>query len=466
MSADPRRRAVLAALLAVRRGRSLDAALAQLRRRLGGDHEAMAVAEELLRGVLQWQARYDLLIARFSRRRPTDDPTVRGVLHLALHQLLTSRGVPAYAAVHQAGELLRAEGRRRAVGYANAVLQGVQRTVAAAGTERPLDAVVPLFDLPADPDDPRLEDPAVIPRLAAWWSHPVWLVERWCARLGVAETARLLAHANTPAPVTLHVLPGHDPAAAASALEAAGGACEVVAGFPRALRLRERHDRESLRRLLACTDGLLVQDAAAQAVVDWLTAQGDDLAGLAGPVVDLCAAPGGKALHLRALLPAGRTVVGMDLQPRRLGRLRENRDRLAPVGLPLLVGDGTRPPLRPGTAAAVLLDGPCSGTGVARHHPEGRWRLRPPTLARNADRLLALATGAVDLLVPGGRLYYATCSLEPEENEDVIARLLTARSDLEPLPDASGAAQRRWAGWRRGTDSFFAARLRRRPQDA
>ena len=464
MSADPRRRAVLAALLAVRRGRSLDAALAQLRRRLGNDHEAMAAAEELLRGVLQWQGRYDHLVARFSRRRPTDDPTVRGVLHLALHQLLTSRGVPAYAAVHQAGELLRAEGRRRAVGYANAVLQGIQRTVAAASTGTPLEAIAPLFDLPTDPDDPRHDDPAVIARLAAWWSHPGWLVERWCARLGVTETARLLAHANTPAPVTIHVLPGQDPAVAAAALDDAGGACEPVPGFPRALRLVARHDRESLRRLLGSTGGLLVQDAAAQAVVDWLTDAGDDLVAVPGPVVDLCAAPGGKALHLRALLPADRLLVAMDRQPRRLGRLRENRDRLAPAGLPLLVGDGTRPPLRPGSVGAVILDGPCSGTGVARHHPEGRWRLRPATLEHNAERLLALARAAADLLVPGGRLYYATCSLEPEENEDVIARLLAERDDLEPAPDPGGAAQRRWWGWRRGTDSFFAARLRRRPQ--
>jgi 16S rRNA (cytosine967-C5)-methyltransferase len=468
---------VLAALLAVRRGRGLDRELARLRRHLAADQEAVAVAEELVRGVLQWQGRYDHLIARFSRRRATGDPVVRTVLQLALHQLLTSRGVPAYAAIHQAGELLRAERRPRAVGYANAVLQGVQRHVAATVPEDPLAAVAPFFDLPpaltgsgpvpggpaaaAAPAGSGGLEPAAA-ALAAWWSHPRWLVERWCARFGVAETAALLAHANTPAPVTLHVLPGTDPGAAASALADAGAACTPLPGFPRALRLEGRHGRRQLRQLLQVAPGLLVQDAAAQAVVDWLTRGGDDLVGLAAPVVDLCAAPGGKALHLRALAPPAVPVLAVDRHRRRLVRLRENRDRLATAALPLLVADATAAPLRPASCAAVLVDGPCSGTGVARHHPEGRWRLRPGTLTRNADRLLALAGAAADLLVPGGCLYYATCSLEPEENEDVIARLLQGRDDLAPAADAAGAHERHWNGWQAGTDSFYAARVVRR----
>jgi len=455
VSADPRRRAALAALLAVQRGRGLDQQLARLRRALDQDRAAAAAGEELVRGALQWQARYDHLVARFSTRKPTTDPVVRGVLHLALHQLLTSRGVPAYAAVHQAGELLRAEQRSRAVGYANAVLQGVQRHVAAAGATSPLAALEPLF---ADLE----RSGGVAARLSAWWSHPAWLVERWVARFGTDATARLLAHANTPPPVTLHVLPGRHREAAARELAAAGAAARPLAGFPRALQLQERCDRARLRELLAAVPGLLVQDAAAQDVVDWLVAGGRDLDAVAGSVLDLCAAPGGKAVHLRALLPAARAVVAMDRDRRRLVRLRENRDRLAPAGLPLVIGDGAAPPLRPASCAAVLVDGPCSGTGVGRHHPEGRWRLRPGTLRRNADRLLALAAAAAELLVPGGRLYYATCSLEPEENEEVVARLLAACPGLAPAPDPDGEHRRHWWPWERQTDGFFAARLQRR----
>lgn len=455
MTADPRRRLALAALLAVSRGRSLEGALQSLRRELPG--EASATAAELVKGVLQWQGRYDFLVRHFSRREPNRDPVVRAVLHLALHQLLTSRGVPAYAAVHQAGEVLRAEGRPRAVGYANAVLQALQRHVEQAAATSPLAAVHELF-LGAGRDE--------VDYLATWWSHPRWLVDRWYERWGFAETAALLEYANTPPPVTLHVLPGHDPETVRTLLAAAGAVTEPVPGYPRALRLGGRHDRAELRALLAATPGVLIQDAGAQAVVDWLTRDGRDLAGRGGPVLDSCAAPGGKTVHLRALLAGPRLLVAMDREPRRLHRVRENRDRLGLAGIALLAGDGARPPLGPASCAAVLVDGPCSGTGVARHHPEGRWRLEAATLVRNARRLGELARGAADLLVPGGRLYYATCSLEPEENEDVLAALLAAREDLEPDPDPDGRSTRTWLPWHAGTDGFFAARLRRRPREA
>jgi 16S rRNA (cytosine967-C5)-methyltransferase len=458
VSVDSRRRQALDALLAVHAGRPLAGALSRLRHQLD-DPRAAAAAEELVRGALQWQARYDHLVRHFSRRPGAIDPVVRGVLHLALHQLLTSRGVPAYAAVHQAGELVRSRQRARAVGYVNAVLQSVQRLIDGQpdGAVDPLAAVHPLF---ADLAPPRAG------YLAAWWSHPGWLVERWCARFGDEATERLLRHANVPAPITLHVLPGHDRERAGELLAAAGAPSEPLAGFPRALQLTGRHDRAALRRLLAEIPGLIVQDAGAQAVVDWLTREGRDLAAAGAPVVDLCAAPGGKAVHLRSLVTTGVPVIAMDHRRRRLERVREHRDRLQLAGLTLLTGDGTRPPLVDGCAAAVLLDGPCSGTGVGRHHPEGRWRLRPGTLERNGVRLRALAVAAVDLLAPGGRLYYATCSLEPEENEAVIADLLTRRPDLEPDSDPDGRYERSWWPWETGSDGFYAARLRRRSEAA
>lgn len=456
MKADPRRRLALAALLAVQRGCSLAAELQRLRRRLAGD-QAAATAEELIRGTLQWQGRYDHLIRRFSRRRPPADPVVRGVLLLALHELLTSRRVPAYAAVHQAGELLHAARRPSAVGYVNALLQEVTRHLTAAVADDPSQALHGLFG-PVDGDTASY--------LAAWWSHPRWLVARWCARYGEEATTALLAQANTPPPVTLHVLPGRDVAAASTALAALGCRTVPVTGFPRALRLAERPDRARLAGWLQAVGGLQVQDAGAQAAVDWLTREGADLAAVAAPVADLCAAPGGKAVHLRALLPPANLLVAMDLRPRRLVRLRENRQRLGQQSLALIAGDGTRPPLRPASCAVVLVDGPCSGTGVGRHHPEGRWRLQPADLRRNGDRLLQLARAAADLLLDGGRLYYVTCSLEPEENEDVIAALLAERSDLVPALRADGQYEQTWTPWRDGTDGFFAARLVRRRRAA
>jgi 16S rRNA (cytosine967-C5)-methyltransferase len=453
VSADPGRLLVLRALLAVQRGGSLAAAVRRLRREPAPSAAALCAREELLKGALQWQGRYDCVIGAFSRREPHRDPVVRGVLLLSLHQLLTSRAVPAYAAMHQAGELLRAAGRPRAVGYVNALLQALRRHFEQRGGGEPLAVVRDLC---------RGQAKTPVDDLAAWWSHPRWLVARWCERYGDTAAAALLAHANTPPPITLHVLPGHDAATVQAELAAAGVRSERRDGYPRALLLRDRYDRNRLRDLLATQPGVLVQDAGAQAVIDWLTNGGGDLPDQRGPLIDLCAAPGGKTAHLRALLPPAASLVALDLQPRRLGRVRENLRRLQLGPVLVVAGDGLQAPLRPAASAAVLVDGPCSGTGVGRHHPEGRWRLRPQTLIRNGRRLLHLASAAADLLRDGGRLYYATCSLEPEENEAVLADLLAARADLVPDPDPHGGWQRAWLPWQTGTDGFFAARLRRR----
>jgi len=440
-------------LLNVHRGESLDRELAQARKSAANAQEAGQI-EELVKGALQWQNRYDFLIRHFSTKHPTEDPRVRGVMHLALHQLLASSGVPSYAAVHQAGELCRAVGRPRAVGYVNAVLQSVVRHVDSAEAASPLDAVHELFL------DPTGE---VVDYLTDWWSYPNWMVQRWLERYGEAETEQLLRHANQPPPVTLHVLPGHDRDQAQQTLADHDIIAAPVPDFERALRLETRLDRAALREVLVNMPQLLVQDAGAQQVVDWLTREGADLAKAEFPVADICAAPGGKAAHLRVLLTPDQPLLTMDLRPRRLRRTRKNRDRMELSGMPLLAGDGLNPPIRRASLAAVMLDGPCSGTGVGRHHPEGRWRLEYGTIADNGERLLGLARSAAELLVPGGRLYYATCSLEPEENEQVMTALLEGESLLEPDPDADGSWHRAWLPWRLATDGFFAARLRRRP---
>ncbi|HEX5868944.1 MAG TPA: RsmB/NOP family class I SAM-dependent RNA methyltransferase, partial [Longimicrobium sp.] len=202
----------------------------------------------------------------------------------------------------------------------------------------------------------------------------------------------------------------------------------------------------------------VVQDPAAALVVRYAEVpEGAD-------VIDLCAAPGGKALGLAER--AGR-VAAADLSPRRMRRVRENAQRVGWGGrVGGVVADGRHPPFR--EVDAVLLDAPCTGTGTFRRHPDGRWRVTPDDLAsltRLQDELLAAAAA---LVRPGGLLVYSTCSLEPEENELRIERFLAGRPEwaMEP-PAGVDASLLDDAGrlcvlpQRQGVDGAFAARLRR-----
>lgn len=450
MSCDPVRRRALEILLEIAAGERLDPLLDRALNDTP-DRRAAGFLAELVRGTLQWQGRYDHVIARFSRKRPPADPVLVGVLRLALHQLLGLDGVPAYAAIHQAGELCRLKAGRNKVGFVNGMLQAVRRQVLdrgaqAGGREQ---ALRELFQEFAG-DRPRW--------LAAWHSLPPWLVTRWVGNFGGDTAARLCAWTNEPVAVHLHVLGKRSVEDARHQLAAAGLAA-TSGGGPRALVLAERPGRRQLRACLERLPFLVVQDESVQQATRWLA---DDLS-VGQPVLDMCAAPGGKTAHLRAVLPPSTAVVATDIRPERLRLLRETMARVAPGAVPMLMADGQHPPFAHGSFGAILLDGPCSGTGVLRHHPDGRWRLRPKTPQRKAATLLELARQAADLLAPGGRLMYATCSLEPEENEQVLATLLRERSDLTPAPDDQDRWQRTWLPHEVQADGFFAARLRKAP---
>lgn len=440
MSLDPVRHAAWSTLVASEGGASLDAGLDAAQSRFDDPRDRRFLAE-LVRGAVQWRARYDRLIDVLSRRKGGPHPKVRLVLRLGLHQLLAMDRVPAYAAVDQSVRLTRRVSGTGAAPYVNGLLQGVARRVADGG----VDALRPLFPDPA-------AEPAA--HLAAWESHPEWLVTRWIERFGLEDAGRLCRCDNRRPHLDFRVLEPAEPEAVATRLATAGCPVEPVPLDARALRADATPDRATLADLLASEPDLIVQDAAVQAATAFLGAE------LRGRMLDLCAAPGGKTVHLLARLGAAAAVVAADRSSERLGRIAATMDRTGRAPLGLLAADGLCAPFADGRFDAVLLDGPCSGTGVLRRHPDGRWRLRPDTPASNAETLLALAREARRLLVPGGLLLYATCSLEPEENEWVVDSLLSEYPDLAPAPVA-GSWQRAWWPHRDGADGFFAARIRR-----
>ena len=484
MSIDPVRRLGLDVLIRFEDGGQLDALLEQARSELPrGANEARDAAflSELVRGTVQWRARYDFLLSQFSRQGLPKERRLLCLLRMSLHQLLAMDKVPSYAAVDQAARLCRRRIAAGKVGYVNGLLQAIRRRFVpegddpAPGTEaatsvRKTERLEAFFA-------ERIADPVV--RLATWSSHPHWLVSRWVERYGAEQAAAICVADNTPAPLFFHVLDPHRVEAVAAELAAAG--CPVEPGGQAGcLVAQQRCGRQVLAAALERLPDVIVQNRTVQAATAWLLGGTE---APTGPVLDMCAAPGGKTAVLARRWSAEAPVLAMDNRRSRLDLLRDTVARTCSDRVVVLAGDGQQPPLRPGSCAAVLLDGPCSGTGVLGHHPDGRWWLRPQIPVENGERLLALAERAVDLLAPAGLLLYATCSLEPEENQDVLAALLRRRSDLEPAPwSASDLApdlapgpevtdmntaeeaawQRCWFPTVDGGDGFFAARLRKR----
>ncbi len=394
-----------------------------------------SLARQLGYGCVRLRGRLDAELAQLvDRPLRRLDPAVLNWLRIGLYQLREMR-TPDHAAVHEA-----VEGARRVAGPGGAKL--VNAVLRRAARES-----VPFPTFEADP----------AAYLTSYGSHPQWLIDRWLRRWPRAEVRRLVELDNAPPAVTVRLLE-HEPAEAARLLEATGLELSPLPPWPRSAILGAGAPAALLRRLSA-----VVQDPAASAVVDFVGPH------IEAPVLDSCAAPGGKAIALAAAAREARPFVAADTSVERLARLADS-PRRAELGIALAVMDGRQPALT--VAETVLLDVPCSGTGVFRRRPDARWRLTPRRLASLVNLQRQLLDACVRIVPPGGLLVYATCSLEPEENEEQIDAFVDRHRDFcrEPAPPASGlpAAAITPAGdleirpWQWATDGAFAARLRRK----
>ena len=420
---------------ALRRRHLLDAAFD--RAAAGVEAGERGWLRELVYGTVRLRGRIDHHLAgRVRRGLDSVDPDVLDTLRLGTYQLLEMGSVPPYAAISESVELARWAGAPRAAGFVNGVLRGLHR-------ER--DQLVPPPGWKETPEG-----------LVQWGSHPRWLVDRWVGRWGRKEAAALL-EANNRRPF-LYINPIGMPAGRAAGLLAERGIeAEEVPAVPGSLRLpADARLSEVLETVPA-----VVQDPAAALVVEYAALPAE------GRVLDLCAAPGGKAA---ALAGSGARITAMDRAPSRLDRVVENVTRLGLSDrMAVLAGDATAPPFAERTADAVLLDVPCSGTGTLGRHPDGRWRLAPHDIEALALLQRRILDGGAGLVRPGGLLVYATCSLEEEENrvqvEDFLKR--TPDFEMEPVPDAVDARFLDDAGrlavlpQRSGFDGSFAVRMRR-----
>ena len=401
----------------------------------------IALATELIYGTLRWQRYLDWILAPHSKRRLAAlDTRVRVLLRLTAYQLAFLERVPAFAAVNDAVSLARSA--PGVAEYVNAVLRAFARRGAA---ERE----------PAPPRDP-------VEALATRCSFPSWLAARWIARYGAAEAEALMRALDERAPLTLRANTrrlGRDALAARLRAE------EQVQTRPTPLA-PEGLVAESAGapgRWRAFADGACVaQDEASMLVARLLEpAPGETVA-------DVCAAPGTKTTHLAQLMDDRGRIPALDPQPARLGRVTEAAARLGVMIVETVEGTvETLAPRWAETCDAVLVDAPCSNLGVLRRNPEVKWRRQPGDLGAAAERQRRILDAAGTLVRPGGRLVYATCSLEPEENDAVVRDFLASRPDFAvdtprefPVAaDAGGFV--RCLPHRLGTDGFTAIRLRR-----
>lgn len=429
----PARSAALRTLHGVRRGTFADWAFEPAARSLSPSDRRLA--QELVYGVLRLRGRLDHLIGHLTARGLASlEPDVLDVLRLGAYQLMELDRVPAYAVISEAVEAAKRSSGPGAAALVNAVLRRLRR-------EEPGSCLFPERD--ADP----------VGYLATWGSHPRWLIERWLERWSLADVERLVSYNNSRPAVYLTVVGPRDDAL--ERLRSAGIAAEAVEQASASVRLLASGQVMQALELV----GAIVQDPTAAAVIEYAA-----LPRGVG-VVDFCAAPGGKAALLAA---RGHEVWAFDISRSRQGRTVENRARLGLGHLHVGVANATEPPLR--RAAAVLLDVPCTGTGTLARHPDGRWRLRPRDLQAAAQLQRRLLDASAEVVAPGGWLVYATCSLEPEENESQVEAFLARHSDFELDPPGVGAVPRDLFGTagelrvlphRQGWDGAYAARLRR-----
>jgi 16S rRNA (cytosine967-C5)-methyltransferase len=402
--------------------------------------EDRALCYELVLGVLRRQLWLDTLLGQLAGRDPERlDAPVRRALRLGLYQLRFLTRVPARAAVNESVNLMHAERLRAAAPLVNAVLRRAAR----------------------EPDlDPAalIEDPTE--RIAVTTSHPAWLVRRWAGAFGLAEAEAVARANNEPAPVAFRVNPTYGSEEGVLERVRAGGASIVASKVaPGAWRL-EGGAYASLREL-ASAGAIYLQDEASQLIAHVLGARAGER------VLDACAAPGSKTTHIAALAGGQAQVVAGDLYPHRLRLVVEAAGRQAVAGVtPVVLDAEAGLPFAAETFDRVLVDAPCTGTGTLRHNPEIRWRLKAEDIAELSGRQRRILLEAARVVRRGGRLVYSTCSIEREENEEVIRDFLDGGADFRPInPSPARALQPNGAArtWpqRDDVDGFFVAAFER-----
>ena len=378
------------------------------------------LATELACGVIRRQGTLDAILKTLVAR-PSDQVEVAlwTILRLGVYQIMMLDGIPPHAAVHETVELCKRAGRMRWSGFVNGVLRGATRLATDQFTSEPSADAVPVgmnrhrkLTKPVF-FEPNSDLPAY---LAGAFSMPLWLMERWVKRFDSAELIRICSWFNSSPPLLIRANTLRSSVEEVlQAFQAGGVIAKIVDGTESILV----EGVSRVDQLPGYDEGwFAVQDfSASQAAIRLAPKPGQS-------VWDVCAAPGGKSSHLAAIMQNQGEVLATDIRSDRLEFVTENANRLGAtiVRTQLVDEEGFRLP--PGPFDAILVDVPCSNTGVLGKRPEARWRIMPDGIDTLTHVQANLLGRALERLVPGGKLLYSTCSIEPAENQQIVQQVL------------------------------------------
>jgi 16S rRNA (cytosine967-C5)-methyltransferase len=372
-----------------------------------------SLVHALVFGVQRWQSRLDWIIDHLAARNRKMDPHVRTILRLGLFQIQFLERIPASAAVHTSVELAKRSGRKWAAGFVNGLLREAIRRA----------DHIPWPDPEKDP----------LAHMAVTHAFPQWIITRWTRRWGTDATDALCRAVNTIPGTTLrtNTLRISRTELMAAVLPEADAVRETRYS-PEGIALARLH--RPLPQWPAFQEGWFqVQGEAAQITSRFLGPRPGET------VWDVCAGLGTKTAHMAQLMRNRGRIVATDLYADKLERLDREMHRLGITIVKSTPMDLTAsdPALPSSAFDRILLDAPCSGLGVLQKNPDGKWRLTPRDIRKNSARQIALLTKAAPLLKTGGILVYAVCSLEPEENEQVVDAFLQKHPEFAIHPGSS-----------------------------
>ncbi len=443
---NPRQLAFIALRDIHRRGAFTDIALDRVLRTAKLNSADRGLVTELVYGSVRRARTLDALIDQLGKKKAHQQPPdLRTIIHIGLYQLRYQQRIPPSAAVNTTVELAKENGFKGLTGVVNGLLRQYVRL--AANSADPLQL---------------LQEP--VQRLGVLHSFPDWIIQMWLEQLGVEETQQLCEWLNQSPTIDLRVNPLRvSTEEVEAAMQSAGVDVRRVPHLPQALRVIG--GTGTIQHLPGFNEGWwTIQDSSAQLVSHLLDPHTGEV------VIDACAAPGGKTTHIAELMADEGKIWACDARASRFKKLQENAQRLQLKSIQICTGDSRNFTQFTNSADRVLLDAPCSGLGTLHRRPDIRWRITPATVQELSVLQEELLEQAATWVKPGGVLVYATCTLHPQENENVIQPFLERHSQWQiepPLLNSFLTAFSTPQGWIKvwphqyQMDGFFMVRLKR-----